>query len=89
MNSSGDWDLEVDKAVVKELARLPRPDARRLMAVIEDLINDPYCGDLEKLKGETHVWRRRVGAYRIFFEVFQSSRLVLVFRLERRSSKTY
>jgi len=41
------------------------------------------------MKGEENVWRRRIGAYRIFYKIRVSEKIILVFKLERRTSKTY
>lgn len=49
---------------------------------------NPYAGDVLKLEGG-EAWRRRIGAYRIFFVIDQAERSVLVFRIERRGSGTY
>ena len=89
MNSSESWDLRVDKTVHRQTARFPLEDKRRIFAAIESLKENPYSGDLEKLKGESNVWRRRVGSYRIFFEVYQMNHLIDVFKVEGRGSHTY
>ncbi|PIQ07418.1 MAG: hypothetical protein COW72_00415 [Candidatus Nealsonbacteria bacterium CG18_big_fil_WC_8_21_14_2_50_37_10] len=43
----------------------------------------------KKMRGEKNVWRRRVGAYRIFYELIQKEKVIHVFWVERRTSKTY
>ena len=89
MNSSKNWDLEIDPDVFKVLKRLPRQHAERILAAIKLLPVDPYFGDIQKLKGEDNVWRRRIGWYRIFYKIKIAEKLILVFRLERRTSRTY
>ena len=37
--------------------------------MVEKLPLNPYAGDIKKMEGEEYVWRRRVGAYRIFYEI--------------------
>ena len=46
-------------------------------------------GDIQKMRGKDNVWRRRVGSYRIFYKIETSEKTILVFYLERRTSKTY
>jgi mRNA-degrading endonuclease RelE of RelBE toxin-antitoxin system len=41
------------------------------------------------MRGEEDVWRRRIGSYRVLYEVATSDRIVHVFRVVRRSSTTY
>ena len=89
MNSSENWDLRVDDSVHRHAAKFPKEDKRRIFEVVESLKSDPYAGDIEKLGGEENKWRRRVGNYRIFYTIFQGSRMVLVVEVERRGSNTY
>jgi mRNA-degrading endonuclease RelE of RelBE toxin-antitoxin system len=53
------------------------------------MADDPFSGDVLKLEGESTLWRRRVGDYRIFFEVQYRTRTVFVSAIVRRTSKTY
>jgi len=53
------------------------------------LPSNPYRGDIEKMKGEENIWRRRIGAYRIFYEIIPKEKVIYVFRAERRTTKTY
>lgn len=89
MNLKRDWELKIREKVYKALDRLPIKDRRRVLEVIERLLLNPYAGDIEKMRGEENVWRRRVGAYRIFYEIRVQEKVIYVFRLDRRTSKTY
>ena len=68
---------------------MPLRDAERVLSLLRDKRANPYIGDVKKLRGEDEVWRNRIGAYRVFFEVFADERVVHVFLIERRTSKTY
>ena len=89
MNSSENWHLEIDPSVYKTLARIPKKDAARISVAIEQLAVNPYAGDTHKIGGEDVVWRRRIGSYRIFYELHVGMHYVVVFHLERRGSNTY
>ena len=89
MSLSKSWDLQTDPGVFKILKNMPRRDAEVLLRVVRLLPINPYFGDIRKMKGENNVWRRRVGPYRIFYKLNISLRIILVFHLERRTSKTY
>lgn len=89
MNSDENWVLEIEPDVYKETRRLSLSDKQRIFDVINSLALNPYSGDVEKLSGEENRWRRRVGAYRIFYRIYQNSRKVLVVHVERRGSHTY
>ena len=89
MNFPAHWELRIDRSVKDTLKRIPRHDMIRIMEVFHTLPKDPYFGDIKKMKGEPDVWRRRIGSFRIFYRIKLESRLILVFRVERRTSKTY
>lgn len=89
MNLSKSWDLQVDSGVYKVLKYIPRHDVEVLLEVIRLLPANPYFGDIQKMKGEDNTWRRRVGSYRIFYRVQVAKKVILVFHLERRNSRTY
>ena len=89
MNSNKNWTLQIKPKVYKILARFPKYIREHILVIIEKLSSNPYEGDIEKLGGEKNAWRRRIGAYRIFFEIFSDEKIIHVFRIERRSSKTY
>ena len=89
MNSKTNWVLEIDPVIFKILKKIPRKDAQRILFAIENLSLNPYGGDIQKMKDEKNVWRRRIGSYRIFYEIISQLRIINVFWLERRTSKTY
>ena len=89
MNSFANWDLQIDPSVFKVLNKIPRQDTEAILKVIKILPTNPYFGDIQKMKGKDNTWRRRVGAYRIFYKLFSIDKIILIFRLERRTSKTY
>ena len=90
MNSNGNWEVKVNERVYRNLARFPQRDHDQVDAILkEELVSNPFLGDIKKMAGEENIWRRRKGSYRIFFKIFADSKVILVFRVERRTSKTY
>jgi len=71
------------------MKRFPKKDAKRLLFILEEFTENPYQGDIEKIRGENNVWRRRVGSYRILYEVIPSQKSIEVFRIKRRTTTTY
>ena len=88
-NSVENWVLLVDPSVHKEVDRFPKQDAMRWSEVIGLLTKDPYMGDIENMKGEENSWRRRIGNYRIFYKLIVNKKIIIVNRVERRTSNTY
>ncbi|KKT20787.1 MAG: Addiction module toxin, RelE/StbE family [Parcubacteria group bacterium GW2011_GWB1_43_8] len=90
MNSNAGWELKIRDRALKNVEKFPKKDRERITGVIEREIGlNPYLGDIEKIKGEENHWRRRIGAYRIFYEIIPQEKTIFVFRIERRTSKTY
>jgi mRNA-degrading endonuclease RelE of RelBE toxin-antitoxin system len=50
---------------------------------------DPFGGDIARLENQPASWRRRVGNYRIFFDVHPDQMVVDILRIRRRTSTTY
>lgn len=89
MNLFKSWDLQIDSSVLKTLQKIPRDNAENILKAIRLLPVNPYFGDIQKMKGEEDTWRRRIGSYRIFYKIKNEDKVILVFNLERRTSKTY
>ena len=89
MNSKRSWVLEIDSDIHKYLPKIPSSDAQKILEAIELFVSNPFSGDIEKIKKEKYLWRRRIGSYRIFYEIYSVGKLVKVLWVERRTSKTY
>lgn len=83
------WRIVVDGAVHKKLLRIPHQDAERLRIAINQIEFDPFGGDALKMGGQENTWRRRVGSYRLFYDIFVLEKTILVFKFRRRGSNTY
>lgn len=83
------WNVSVDDDAKKYCAKIPKRDAERIATVLLDMETNPYMGDIEKMRGEDSVWRRRVGSYRIMYEIFAAQKIIYIADIRRRTSKTY
>lgn len=83
------WELHLRKRAKKHLLRFPKKDQIYIATCLRELVASPYSGDIKKISDEENDWRRRIGAYRLFYEIIPESRIIYVFRIERRTSKTY
>ena len=81
------WHVFVPKPVLRGLARVPAGDERRIWAALDAMQSNPFGGNLKHLFGAQY--RRRVGAYRIIFEVDAPRRTVNVKEIVRRMTTTY
>ncbi len=83
------WLVVLTNAARKELRRIPRGDRARIDVVIGSMEKNPFQGDIVKLGGESNRWRRRVGAYRIMYNLVSDERGIFIYDIKRRTSSTY
>ena len=84
-----DWQIKIANTAGKSFKRFPKKDRKRIKRALEELVFNPYNGDIEKMEGEKNSWRRRIGSYRIFFDVDKKEKVISVTYIKRRSSNTY
>lgn len=81
------WRIEFEARAEKELARLDRPVAQRLLRFLRErvaplenprVLAKPLKGDL------TELWSYRVGDYRLLCEIRDETLIVLVVRIGHR-----
>ena len=53
------------------------------------MCTEPFSGDTKLLRGTDGAYRRRVGDWRIFFELDEPRKLVVILAVKRRASNTY
>jgi mRNA-degrading endonuclease RelE of RelBE toxin-antitoxin system len=56
---------------------------------MEGMQRNPFQGDIARLSNQPSAWRRRIAAYRIFFDVDAKQGLVDIVDIIRRTSTTY
>ncbi len=83
------WELLLAGPARRALKRLPVADKRHILAALDAMEDDPFSGDIVRLKAQPGAWGRRVGNWRILFDVDLEQRRVLVHEIVRRTSTTY
>jgi len=83
------WSLQVTGPAQRDLRRLPPRDHARVKATLVAMQEDPFSGDIARLKAQPAAWRRRVGSYRIFYDVYPRQLLIVVTAVQPRASTTY
>ena len=82
------WRIEFEDAALKELAKLDKPVARRILAFLRErvaVLDDPRSVG-EALKGSKlgEFWKYRVGDYRIVAHIEDGALRVLVLKVGNR-----
>ncbi len=83
------WNLTITGPAQKDFQKLPQKDQTRVKTVLIAMQDDPFQGDLKRLKGTSTAWRRRVGSYRIIYDLYFEERLIVISAILRRTSTTY
>lgn len=83
------WTLRVARSAEKELEGIPERDRTRILKVLTVMRDDPFAGDVARLHGFPTAWRRRVGNWRILYDLYPDRSLVVVASIRRRTSTTY
>ena len=82
------WRIEFEDAALKELAKLDKPVARRILAFLRErvaVLDDPRSVG-EALKGSRlgDFWKYRVGDYRVIAHIEGAALRILVLKVGNR-----
>ena len=82
------WQIEFDPAAVKELAKLDKPTARRIVQFLRGRVaplSDPRSLG-EALRGDElgSFWKYRLGDYRVVAEIVDRRVVIIVVRIGHR-----
>jgi len=83
------WIVQLARSAERTLDRAPARDRVRLFSALSAMSQDPFSGDIVRLKNLPVTFRRRVGSWRIFFDVHPERQVVSVVDNVRRTSTTY
>ncbi|MFO0416635.1 MAG: type II toxin-antitoxin system RelE family toxin [Pseudomonadota bacterium] len=71
-------------SVAKDLKRLDRLAAHRVLRAVESLRENPFPNSSKKLIGSEHTFRIRVGDYRVIYIVNKQGREIEIQRVRHR-----
>lgn len=86
MSVSEPYAIEYDPKALKELAKLDKSVARRVVKAVNALGLAPRPNGARPLVGYSNLWRIRVGDYRVVYTVKDTELVVLALRVAHRSS---
>jgi mRNA-degrading endonuclease RelE of RelBE toxin-antitoxin system len=75
--------------VQKQIIGIPPKDREAVLFALRDMQADPFFGDIKWLKNQQYTLRRRVGVWRILFDIDRESKIILIGDIVRRSDNTY
>lgn len=79
------YQIQITTKAQKDLKKLPTAIRKRLIQAISQLAINRYPQQFKPLMGkEIAQFRLRVGDYRILYDVYEESRIVLILRIGHR-----
>jgi mRNA-degrading endonuclease RelE of RelBE toxin-antitoxin system len=88
-NGDMTWGLALTSPAKRQLRRLSQPERSEINNVFSLMCDNPFQGDIRFLRGVRGALRRRVGDFRIFYELHYDNKVIVVTAVKRRGSNTY
>jgi mRNA interferase RelE/StbE len=85
VSASGPYAVQYDPRAAKELTKLDRPVARRIVKLVDALGQQPRPHGARPLAGFPGLWRVRIGDYRVVYAIKDADLVVLALRVAHRS----
>lgn len=80
------YKVLIDKRVRKDIDKIPKVFAKKIIVAIEDLANSPRPSGCKKLIDFDDLYRIRVGKYRIIYSIEDEVLTVIVIKIGHRQS---
>lgn len=78
--------IQIDDKAIKDLSKLHKQEAKKILSKIEALENYPNVSNIKKLTNFEPPYRLRVGNYRVLFDIEDNE--ITVYAIKHRS-KSY
>lgn len=78
------YDLELSRPALKNMAKIPKKDLIRIKNRIEALSIEPIPDDIKKIQGDDNLYRIRSGNYRILYRIFSNKLCILIVDIDHR-----
>ncbi len=82
------YQIIIETKVDKETRKIPKSDMQKIDQTIFTLGNNPRPKGCLKLT-DKEGYRIRVGNYRILYKIDDKSKIVIIYRIKRKSETTY
>lgn len=83
-SAAGPYVVQYDPRALTELATLDKPVARRIVRAVDALAREPRPSGARPLVGYPHLWRIRIGDYRVIYTIKDAELVVLALRIAHR-----
>ena len=83
------WGLAIANPARRQLRKLSPAELLDIDQVFSLMCDNPFQGDIKYLRGGRGVLRRRVGDFRILYDLHYDHKVIVVMAVKRRGSNTY
>jgi mRNA interferase RelE/StbE len=80
-----EYRITFARSARRELEALDARLIQRIMAAVDALAKEPRPRGCRKLRGESNLWRIRIGEYRVVYAVYDEQQLVDIIAVRHRS----
>lgn len=81
-----EYTITFARSARRELEALNARLVQRIVSAIDALARDPRPRGCRKLRGESNLWRIRIGQYRVVYAVYDERQLVDIIAVRHRST---
>ena len=78
------YEIQWKHSAERDLRNLDRQQISRVVEAIESLVGSPFPSQCRKLRGAEHLYRIRVGDYRVVYQVETEARTVIIYYVRHR-----
>lgn len=78
------FNILLKPSIEKDLRKLPAAVVQQIFAAVERMAEKPSAPPDRKLSGTERTWRRRVGDYRIIYELDLPAHTVIIHHVRHR-----
>jgi mRNA-degrading endonuclease RelE of RelBE toxin-antitoxin system len=82
------WGLVITSRAKRQFRRLSADERDDIDQAFSEMCDNPFQGDVKFLRG-LDTMRRRVGDWRILYELNEAKKFIVVTAIKRRGSTTY
>lgn len=78
------YEIQWKRSAVSDLHKIDRQFIKRIIKAIENLATNPFPQQSKKLLGTEHIYRLRISAYRVIYEVNADTKIITIYYVRHR-----
>jgi len=78
------YEIIFSRHAVKFISALPQNYKNKFKEILEILKENPYAYPYKKIRGETNLYRIRIGKYRIMYEINKKQNQIIILKVDKR-----